>query len=75
MFKSEHDHFLDKDTPFDRRRNHLSDLDDVPSSSSHTDAATKPSPFLLPQTSPQLRPQGSPPQLTSPGTFLSVPTP
>jgi hypothetical protein len=69
VFKSEQDHM-----PFDRRRNHLTDLDDVPSASSFMDPP-KPSPLLLPQTSPQRGPLRSPPQLTSPGTFLSVPTP
>ena len=74
VFKSEHDHYMTKDIPFDRRRNHLTDLDDVPSSSSLMDPP-KPSPLLLPQSSPQRGPLRSPPQLTSPGTFLSVPTP
>jgi hypothetical protein len=74
VFKSES--LLGDDLSFGRRRsNHLGDIDDVPSASHLDDRSSKPSPMLLPQTSPNLVPGRSPPQLTSPGTFLSVPTP
>ena len=84
VFKSES--LLGDDLSFGRRRsNHLADIDDVPSASHLDDRSSKPSPMLLSQSSPNLVPARSPargsmrdglsPQLTSPGTFLSVPTP
>jgi hypothetical protein len=79
-FKSEalgaDDQFMLKDLPnFDRRRSHMNDVDDVPLASNLGDSLSKPSPLLLPQGSPLSRPMLSPPLLTSPNTFLSVPTP
>jgi hypothetical protein len=84
VFKSES--LLGDDLSFGRRRsNHLADIDDVPSASHLDDRSSKPSPMLLSQSSPNLVSACSPvrgsmrdglsPQLTSPGTFLSVPTP
>jgi hypothetical protein len=68
-FKSEllsgEDQYLAKDTPFQRRHNHITDIDDVASASHLIDS--KPSPLLLPQHSPTLQAMRSPPLLTSPG--------
>jgi hypothetical protein len=72
VFKSEllsgEDQFMSKDLPFERRRNHITDIDDV-SSASHL-IESKPSPLLLPQHSPTLHAMRSPPLLTSPGAPL-----
>ena len=74
VFKSEllsgEDQFMTKDLPFERRRNHITDIDDVPSASHLIDS--KPSPLLLPQHSPTLQSMRSPPLLTSPGMPLSL---
>ena len=75
VFKSECLSGDDMPLPFDRRRNHLTDIDDVPSASNPAECPLKPSPLLLSQTSPLREPLRSPLQLTSPNTFLSVPTP
>jgi hypothetical protein len=73
VFKSEllsgEDQFMAKDLPFERRRNLISDIDDV-SSASHLIDSSKPLPLLLPQHSPTLEAMRSPPLLTSPGEPL-----
>jgi hypothetical protein len=73
VFKSEA--LSSEDLPFDRRRSHFIDSDDTPSAHNPVPVRSKPSPPMLSQSSPQLVSLRSPPQLTSPGTFLSVPTP